>query len=102
LGRHDRLYSANLLEAELRSAFAREGVGWSDVLVAPIGWVLPPRSLGPEMERVLNAGLLRGTDLWHVACALFLWEEIHSLTFLTLDERQRTAATEMGLDAPKI
>jgi hypothetical protein len=100
--RREHLFSANLLEAELRSALAREGVPWSDRLVAPIAWILPPRSLGAEMERALKAGQLRGADLWHIACALYIREELGQLIFLTLDERQRSVAGALEFETPKL
>lgn len=36
-----RLYSSNLLEAEVRSALAREGVGFAPRFLARIRWVYP-------------------------------------------------------------
>src|SRR5205823_2848505 len=73
----DAVYSSNLLEAELRSVFAREGILASKLepTLAGFRWVLPDRPLGDEMARVVRSGSLRGADLWHVACALFLAEE---------------------------
>jgi predicted nucleic acid-binding protein len=102
LSSYERLFSSNLLEAELRSALAREDVAWSPALVAPVAWILPARILGHEMERVLGTGYLRGADLWHVACALYLSEELAWPTFLTLDQRQRRVAEAVGLDAPEL
>src|SRR5690606_39117246 len=57
---YERLYAANLLEAELRAALQRERVAWQEGLVTSIGWVLPPRRLTDEIARVLDAGYLRG------------------------------------------
>lgn len=44
----------------------------------------------------LTAGYLRGADLWHVACALYLAEVPSDVTFLSLDDRQRTVAEALG------
>ena len=34
--------------------------------------MLPDRPLTHECTKALTAGYLRGADLWHVACALYL------------------------------
>ena len=100
LGSYERLYSANLLEAELRAAFARERVAWRPDIVASLGWVLPERRLTDEIRDVLEAGYLRGADLWHVACALYLRAALEELDFLTLDTNQRDVASTAGLSTP--
>ncbi len=92
----DELIASNLLEAELRGAFARQRVPFRPGLIAGITWVFPDSALGPHMERALTLGYLRGADLWHVACALFLVEEPSDISFLTLDERQRAVAKALG------
>lgn len=92
----DELLSSNLLEAELRSAFRREEVPFEQNLLSWITWVLPDRSLGREMARVLEAGYVRGADLWHLAAALYLVEDPRELSFLTLDDRQRKVAETLG------
>ena len=106
MGRHlaaqDRLVASNLLEAELRAACAREEVRWDPALVSAISWLLPGRLLSDELARVLAAGYLRGADLWHIACALFVAGEIGApVEFLTLDERQRAVAVAVGLPSPR-
>ncbi len=53
ISRFDELISSNLLEAELRNAFAREKVTFSDDLLSLVSWVLPGRSLGSEFRAVL-------------------------------------------------
>lgn len=90
------LCSSNLLEAELRSALAREGVPFSRRYVARIRWVYPFRPLAQEIETVLEAGYLRGADLWHLANALFAASTPREMAFVTLDERQRAVAAELG------
>ncbi|HEX5052835.1 MAG TPA: PIN domain-containing protein [Planctomycetota bacterium] len=94
-----RLFSSNLLEAELRAACVREGVPMAKVAasLAAIEWVFPNRSLQPELERALSTGSLRGADLWHVGCALFLDRLLAPMTFVTLDRRQREVAEAAGL-----
>lgn len=97
LGAYEALFSSNLLEAELRAAFAREELTFDPELLDGVSWVLPDRPLGAEMERVLAAGDVRGADLWHVATALYLAERPGDLDFLTLDARQREVAGRLGM-----
>jgi len=94
----DELLSSNLLEAELRSAFHREEVSFEPDLLSWITWVLPDRALGREMSRVLEMGYLRGADLWHLACALYLVEDPPELSFITLDDRQGNVAAGLGFE----
>jgi len=96
LATFDELLSSNLLESELRSAFVREGVPFEPSFIAGFRWILPDRPLGPEMERALATGYLRGADLWHVACALTIVDTPAELSFLTLDARQREVAAALG------
>ena len=91
-----RLISSNLLEAELRAAFARENLLFQESAVAGIEWVLPNRTLAPECATVLETGYLRGADLWHVATALYVSPQPGSLSFATLDVRQRAIAEALG------
>jgi predicted nucleic acid-binding protein len=92
----DELLSSNLLEAELRATLTREDVSDGDNLLTWIAWVLPDRTLGPEIGQVLSTGYLRGADLWHLACALYVAEDPKDLSFVTLDERQRELAAILG------
>jgi hypothetical protein len=94
----DVLLSANLLEAELLAAFAREGVGPAAEYLAALSWVLPERPLSGEFARVLAAGYLRGADLWHLACALYVANTPHDIVFLTLDRRQAEVAQQLGFE----
>ncbi len=93
---YSRLLSANLLEAELRAVFAREGLGFRPDLVAPIEWVLPDRPLATELATILETGYLRGADLWHVATALYVAPHSDQLVFVTVDDRQRRVAADVG------
>ena len=100
LRRFDRLFSSNLLEAELRSALVREGAdGHIEDLLSWLTWVYPNRPLTPEYARITAAGYLRGADLWHLANALFLAPDPADLSFLTLDGRQGGVARRLGFSA---
>ena len=57
---------------------------------------MPDRPLTAEIEAVVGAGLLRGADAWHLACALYLSPEPGELEFLTLDGRQGAVAATLG------
>jgi predicted nucleic acid-binding protein len=96
LERFDLLAASDLLEAELRSAFARERVVWEPAALAGLSWVVPDRPLHAEIERVLAAGYVRGADCWHLATALYLADEPATVTFLTLDERLAEVAKALG------
>ena len=92
----DRLISSNLLEAELGSAFAREGMGFPPRLVSRIDWVFPERPLTGQLATALDAGYLRGAALWHVATALYVAVDPGEMFFVTLDGRQREVARTLG------
>lgn len=94
------LLSSNLLEAEMRSAYEREGLAFDPGSISGIGWVNPTRSLGREMaQAIANGGYLRGADLWHIAAALFVDETVPGkLAFITLDDRQKAVAAHLGFD----
>lgn len=91
-----KLHSADLLVAEMLATVARERMSLDDVLLDGINLVIPARSLRPEIERVLAAGYVRGADCLHLATALYLAPDPAELTFLTLDERQRAVAEQLG------
>jgi predicted nucleic acid-binding protein len=90
------LVSSNLLEAELRAAAAREAVPWDASAVRRVAWISPDRPLHDEIERVLEAGYVRGADCWHLAAALYLAPDPSEIDFLTLDSRQRSVAAALG------
>jgi predicted nucleic acid-binding protein len=97
LERMDRLFASNLLEAELRSALAREKLSADPAgLLSSITWVYPNRPLSGEFERVTVEGDVKGADLWHLACALFLAPDPKDLAFVTLDKRQEEIARRLG------
>lgn len=95
--RFDRLVSSNLLEAEFRAALVREKVGTSgEPLLGWVGWIHPDRPLTAEFRRVLERGQVRGANLWHLACAMFLRDRVGEMAFLTHDERQQAIAQQLG------
>jgi len=99
----DRVFSCDLLTAETLTALRREGVDLDDALSAleGVSLVFPDRTLLPEMRRVLAAGLIRGADLWHLACAVFLFTgERSTIGFLTRDKKQRVIAGRLGFLVP--
>lgn len=97
LSRFDRLFASNLLEAEWRATLVRERVSQADEsLLAALTWVIPNRPLSAEIARVLGAGYLRGADVWHLACALFLDPAGEELSIVTLDRDQREVASALG------
>lgn len=90
LRRFTRLFSSNLLEAELRSALKREEVEDQELhLLSWLTWLYPNRPL-------TTLGYLKGADLWHLANALFLAPDTQDLTFLTLDKRQQEIGARLG------
>ena len=94
------LTSANLLEAELRAAYWREGLAFDASAMAGIGWVIPNRSLGREVAKALEVGgYLKGGDLWHIATALYIDATVTGkLAFITLDGKLRSAAHNLGFE----
>lgn len=93
------LVSSNLLEAEFRAACVREEIAFDARMLGSLRWIFPDRALSPEMEAALRIGLvIRGADLWHIACALYLTERPAELVFLTLDARQLEVAARLGFE----
>jgi len=84
------------LEAELRAALSREGVADDGSILGRLSWLLPDRPLSAEIGAVLAAGYLRGADLWHLACALYLSPDPRELAFVTLDQQQGAVAAALG------
>ncbi len=103
LERFDDWIAGDLLIAETLATAAREGL--PSELVAPafesIDLVLPDRSLQPEMQEILAHGRLRGADLWHLACALYVARGGRAeLAFLSRDAPQRGLARRLGFATP--
>jgi predicted nucleic acid-binding protein len=103
LARFDRVFSSDLLVADCLSAATRERVDPNAALVAlrSVSVVLPPRSLEAEVLEASAHGYLRGADLWHVACALFLADAARTeFAFLSRDKAQRKVAGRLGFSTP--
>ncbi len=101
--RFDDLLSSDLLVAEVLTTAAREGLDIEQVSAAleSVDLVLPDRSLKPELIEILGRGRLRGADLWHLACALYVADERReAVAFLSRDARQRELARRLGFEAP--
>jgi uncharacterized protein with PIN domain len=94
---YPRLLSSN---SQAESAALRERTPAAPDLFRGIAWVHPNRALTQEIERVVAEGTLRGADLWHMACALFLDPTARELAFLTLDVPQRRIAAALGFVTP--
>ena len=92
----DLVLVSHLVEAEYLARLARERRVADLPGADRLSWVVPDRRLTEEMRRVLAVGGLRGADLWHGACALFVDPTAADLGFLTLDERQATVARSIG------
>ncbi|MGI8508392.1 MAG: hypothetical protein ACR2MQ_03615, partial [Gemmatimonadaceae bacterium] len=90
--------SSNLLEAELRAAFVREGLPSDPESLRSLSWIVPDRPLHAEIVRVLASSYLRGADCWHVATALYVADDPSAITFLTLDTKQRDVASALGFE----
>lgn len=101
LSRFDRLFSSPLLEAEVLAALSREGKPWNvKNLLAWLNWVYPPRRrLTKELNEILEVGTLKGSDLWHLACAILVRRNTPGLSFVTLDGRQAKVARSLGFAA---
>jgi hypothetical protein len=103
LGRYGPVFSSDLLTAEALSAGARERLDLRRVLtmLEAVSLVLPHRSLDREVQEALAHGYLRGADVWHVACALFIADAVRSeLAFLSRDAAQRQVARGLGFKTP--
>ncbi len=96
LSEFSRLVASNLVEAELRAVFARERCRFSQDVVADIEWILPDRRLSAEISTVLEAGYVRGADLWHLATALYAAGAPGDMGFITCDQRQGRIAAALG------
>lgn len=92
------LVASNLLEAEVRAAHLREDLHHDPDLYSGIEWIFPDRPLTAEIEKVAEAGYVRGADLWHLATALRVASFSDNMTFLTLDSRQAGVAAALGFE----
>ena len=90
------LMSSNLLEAEVRSVYKRDGRTFTEDVLSNIDWIIPDSPLSEELDITSQSGYLRGADLWHIATALYMFDEPSEVTFLTLDHRQGEVAAALG------
>lgn len=99
---YDRLFSAELLLAEMMAFGRRESVEPSLIFdaVKGISWILPERPLAGELARIIEQGYLRGADLWHLACACYLSPVPERVAFLTRDSLQHQVAYRLGFHTP--
>lgn len=98
-----RVFSADLLVAETLAATTRERIGPDAVqpVLKTIALVFPDHSLEPQIREVLAQGYLRGADLWHLACAMFLaGPQRSAIAFLSRDHAQRAMARRLGFPTP--
>lgn len=96
LNANTTILASNLLEAELRSVYSREGRCFEADRIARVEWIMPNRPLSPEIAAVLDAGHVRSADLWHLATALYVAPDPGELTFVTLDKKQGATAALLG------
>ena len=100
------LVSSNLLEAELRGRFEREGQLFDLDWLSGIEWVQPRGSLGSEMDRIQEFASLSPIRMWHLANAVYFADRLSltnrraDLAFITLNEQQETVARDLGLLIP--
>ena len=107
LERFPILVSSTLLDAELYAASKFEQQVSNPSLASVIDrWVLPNRRLDEELAAVSEIVSLPALPLWHLASAMY-FQQRQSLTgrqfrlaFITLDEQQETAASELGFFIP--
>jgi predicted nucleic acid-binding protein len=92
----EHVLASPLLEAEVAAALRRVGGEFDATIVDSLTWIHAPRRLTAEVRRVLNQGLLRGADCWHLATALHVAPIPAALTFLTADVRQQRVAQGLG------
>ncbi|MEZ4267528.1 MAG: type II toxin-antitoxin system VapC family toxin [Myxococcota bacterium] len=98
---YSSLVAGGLVEAELCSALARENRGATAAHLFPsVRWFGVPARLTAELERVFEAGYLRGADAWHLAAALWFCDTPPSLAFCTLDKAQAAVARHLGFAVP--
>ena len=85
-----------LLEAEFCSALAGEGFAHARKWLEGISWVYPDRPSTKEFNKILDAGHLKGADLWHVATALYVSPNPRDLAIITLDIDMKSLTSSLG------
>ena len=93
----DRLYSSHLLEAEFFSAAAKENrLSDARAFIKPVRFVYPDTNLTRFHEQVLTAGVIDGSALHHLSCALYLFLHPQDAFFLSLHPPQSNLAAKLG------
>ena len=87
-----RLISSNLLEAELRAAFARENLLFQESAIAGIEWILPDRGLAPEFARCSKQATCEAPTYGMSRRPSMPSPQSGRLSFATLDARQSAVA----------
>ena len=75
----------------------QEGRELDDNALASVNSNIPNRRLDAEMAPALRTVRLQPACLRHLAISLFSKEVVHDTVFVTSDEQQETAATDLGL-----
>lgn len=96
IGAFDNLWASNLLEAEVRAAYARTGIAFDVKVLSGMRWIIPDRPLTSEISMVTKTGYVKGADLWHLVTALYMTPDPSQVAFITLDERQGELARALG------
>jgi predicted nucleic acid-binding protein len=96
LATYDQLVSSSLLEAEFASACRRENRTFDPAFLGSISPIMPPAPLTAQIATVVASGYVRGADCLHLATALYFEAMTGSLSFVTLDQRQRDVAVALG------
>lgn len=100
----ETLFTSPLTVAEVASALRREGmpVDGAQRLLATARLWTPSTELARQCEEALDAGRLRGADLWHVVTAMDVAGAARrELLFITLDDAQRDVAGRLGFALPR-
>ncbi len=95
----DELLSSGLFVAELLASLSREGRSLADAdpMLDAVSLIFVDGSLASECREALGQGHVRGADLWHLATALYIGgREREQLLFISLDERQKSRAKQLG------
>ncbi|MBN2529790.1 MAG: PIN domain-containing protein [Deltaproteobacteria bacterium] len=93
----DRLYSSSLLEAEFFSAAKRENkLAEAAQFIRPVRFVYPDINLTRYHRQVLNESPIEGSALYHLSCALYLFQRPQDVFFLSLHPPQAALAARLG------
>jgi len=105
LAKESIIQSSSLIESEIISVCKREKVEFqlADSLLDSIDIVSPPSSIRPYIKDIIEYGYVRGADLQHLACALYLCGNTPKyITFWSFDVNQSRVAKKVGFRMPKV